>query len=733
MKGGKHLAVQLLRVGRAAGAGSRGGLIRTVALLCAAAALTFAAGALVSAAAVYGSMEQQSEARSPRVLQGHPTEKPIALWKPGFDVVGGLQYSVVSVVPLTADAPPPPGVTAWPRPGEAVLSPALAEAAAAEGSSGRLGRDVGRIGEAGLVNSTERLAYVRPLDSVVDKERMFTITGYGAKGPYIGDPQFAEPLELFALAVIGLMIFPAAVLVVIAARAGGEARDRRAALLDALGASQTARSLVNVGEAGLPVLLGAVLGLGSLMGMVAAGISLPFTGFTIPAASVRAAAVPLGLTATACVLVVLVLVVVLHRHNASLPTTRPGIRSRRLPRWWPALFPVSLLLATRGPGLLAPDNPRLFLAVYFVAALITFATLPAVLALMVAALGRLLARLGRRRGGTGTLVAGRWLTAQPGVTARLVAGFVVAIGLIGQVQLNTSRLSEPMLAAQATAQRIGTSVLTVATPRDNARTSAFLAHLPTDAAVFSLRTGPAPDGSVLSVLQAPCEELRAIQRDCGGAGFPATVADRDARLAELARWYAPSGRIQLREGPLVSELPAEESSQVVLMAPLGKNLDIAAVKHAANLQLAVASVVEAPGGGWLSSALLRGSRVTWVTLFGCFALIVVGLAIGLNSIAEFLRHSRSFAPLGVLTGRRRLFVSVAAWVLLMPTVMAAAIGALVYLWLSGPYTDPVVGAQLSWPVLGYLLGGVLILSVSIWGCGAWSAVRGASRWRPAAD
>ncbi|MEU6757759.1 hypothetical protein [Streptomyces sp. NPDC046685] len=733
MKGGKRLAVQLLRVGRAAGAGSRGGLIRAVALLCAAAALTLGAGALVSAAAVYDAVAQQSQARSPRVLQGHPTEKPIALWKPGFDVVDGLQYSVVTIIPLTSDAPPPPGVAAWPGPGEAVLSPALAQAGAAEDITGRLGRDVGRISEAGLSSSSERLAYVRPPDALADKDKMFTITGYGAKGPYIGDQLFTEPLELFALAVVGLMLFPAAVLVVIAARAGGEARDRRAALLDALGASQTARSLVNLGEAGLPVVLGAALGMGALVGLVATDVSLPFTGFTIPAASIRAAAVPLGLTAAACVLVVLVSVVVLHRHNSSRSTIRPGGGSRRLPRWWPALFPVALLLATRGPGLLAPGNPRLFLAIYFVAALVTFATLPSVLALTVAALGRFLGRLGRRHGGTGTLVAGRWLTAQPGVTARLVAGFVVAIGLIGQVQLNTSRLSEPMIAAQATAERIGTSVLTIATPRDNARTSAFLASLPKDAAVFSLRTGPAPDGTVLSVLQAPCEQLQTIHQDCGGDGSSATVADRDARLAELARWYAPSGRIQLRQGPLVSELPAEESSQLVLMSPAGKDLDIPAVKRAANQHLAVATVVEAPGGGWLSSSLLRSTRVNWVALFGSFALIVVGLAIGLNSIAEFLRHSRSFAPLGVLTGRRGLFVSVAAWVLLMPTVLAAALGALVYLWLSGPYTDPVVGAQLSWPVLAYLMGGVLILSIAIWGCGAWSAVRGASHWRPAAD
>ncbi|URM90505.1 hypothetical protein LUW75_11385 [Streptomyces sp. MRC013] len=682
---------------------------------------------------MYEDMTRKSEARSPRVLEGHPAEKPIALWKPGFDVVDGLQYSVISVVPLSADAPPPPGVKAWPGPGEAVLSPALAEVGAVEGITDRLGRDAGRISEAGLSTPSERLAYVRPSEPLVDEEGMFTITGYGAPGPLVGDPLFVEPLELFALAVVGLMIFPAGVLVVIAARVGGEARDRRAALLDALGASSTARALVNLGEAGLPVVLGAALGLGGLVALVAAGATLPFTDFVVPAETTRTATVPLVLTALACVLLVLLVVIVLHRHNTSHPTTRPGGGSRRMPRWWPALFPVALLLATRGPGLLAADSPRLFLAVYFVGVLTVFATLPSVLALAAAALGRLLTRIGRRYGGRGTLIAGRWLVAQPGVTARLVAGFVVAIGLIGQVQLNTSRLSEPMIAAKATAERVGTSVVTVATPRGDTRTPAFLADVPKDVAVFSLRTGPVPDGTVQSVLQAPCEQLRVIHRACSKNSSPATVVDRDNRLAELARWHAPSGQIQLREGPLLGKVSAEESSQLVLMSVSGKDLDVAAVKRAANRHLAMATVVEAPGGGWLSSSLLRESRVNWIMLLGCFALIVVGLAIGLNSIAEFLRHSRSFAPLGVLTGRRGLFVSVAAWVLLMPTVLAAVIGAVVYLWLSGPYTDPVVGAQLSWPVLGYLMGGVLILSAGIWGCGAWSSARGASHWRPAAD
>jgi hypothetical protein len=112
---GRRLTVQLLRVGRAAAGGARGGTIRIIALLCAAAALTLGIGTLVTAASVYQGIAERSEGRNPRVLEAHPRDRPIALWKAGFDEVGGLQYSLVSVVPLRADAPPP-CVAAWPGP-----------------------------------------------------------------------------------------------------------------------------------------------------------------------------------------------------------------------------------------------------------------------------------------------------------------------------------------------------------------------------------------------------------------------------------------------------------------------------------------------------------------------------------------------------------------------------------------------------------------------------------------
>ncbi|MEV7358011.1 hypothetical protein [Kitasatospora sp. NPDC091276] len=458
----------------------------------------------------------------------------------------------------------------------------------------------------------------------------------------------------------------------------------------------------------------------------------------LPAADVRAAAGQLVLTTAASAATVLAGVVLLHRHHGrrrrDTDGTRPQAR-RRPPRWWPALLPVGLLAATRAPDLLAPRNPFLYMLVYLVGVLLTVATLPSAISLLMAATGRLLCRMAHRHGGTGTLVAGRWLTARPGVTARLVAGIVVAVGLVGQVQLHSSRISQPMIAAKATSARIGTSVLTVQEPRDAARTAAFLEALPQGVEAFSLQlTAGDEQKKGTAVLQAPCPLLQqTIHRPCPERAQLLHRGDADHRLAELANWYGQQDSLTLRAGAVPAPPVDNGASYLVLMSQNGGDLDAAALTQLARRHLSLSPSVAPPGGEWLTGALLKNSRVPWVALFGSCALLFIGLAIGLNSMAEFIRFSRTVAPLGMLTGRRRLFASVAAWTLLIPSLVAAALGALVDIWLSGPLTTPVVGAQLSWPVLGLLLAITTVVAVGSWLGAVQSARSAAARWLPEGD
>src|SRR5207244_315100 len=58
--------------------------------------------------------------------------------------------------------PPPPGLGAWPRPGEAYVSPALLDALNGIAARDRYGRIVATIGRSGLADPGEMIAYIAP-------------------------------------------------------------------------------------------------------------------------------------------------------------------------------------------------------------------------------------------------------------------------------------------------------------------------------------------------------------------------------------------------------------------------------------------------------------------------------------------------------------------------------------------------------------------------------------------
>ena len=100
------------------------------------------------------------------------------------------------------------------------------------------------------------------------------------------------------------------------------------------------------------------------------------------------------------------------------------------------------------------------------------------------------------------------------------------------------------------------------------------------------------------------------------------------------------------------------------------------IRQAAFTRLSPTPNAEIPGGSWLVGTVTRASRGAWVTLFGATGITAMALALSLNSLAEFQRFSRSVTPLGVLTGRHRIFLATAAWTLLLPLLLAAALGLL---------------------------------------------------------
>ncbi|MCE7081307.1 hypothetical protein [Streptomyces sp. ST2-7A] len=709
--------------------------MRFTALLMASSLLTIAVCAVVVASVVYETRDEKAAARSPNTLAANPGEQAVALWGYTYDTIDDLQYSVIFIAPLVEDAPLPPGVPRWPGPGEAVLSPALVEAGRGEGITTRWGETVGFIEEAGLESPGEWIAYVRPDASHLEDPRLFEIVGYGNPGGGgIGEHTLVSPLWALQTTLLCLLVLPALVLVVIAARLGATARDRRSALIEALGGSWSARAYLNLGEAVLPVSVGAVIGL--LPWVVAMGLDyrLPLTGFIMPSMSLRSAWWQLCAGGLLAALVVLVAVVLLHRSGRGRRGKRgeqsvsPRARAEKQPRLKVLLCPMFLLLATRGPDLIAANSPFWFIIIYTVGVVGTLVTLPAVVSLVISTVGRVLANFGGRKGVSSALVAGRWMAAQPGVTARLVAGIVIGIGLMGQVQAHSSRISEPMIAAEETLERVGAGVIMVKAPEESSRISNFVEALPEGILTLGL-TWPDSEGD--KSLLAPCSVLIELDLACDGRA-EVNRAHPDGRLSELANWESPSGRIVVRDDSPTghSDHPVE---QLVLISASGTDLPVDTVKATAYREVSLSPGVGTLGYSWYGGAKQRAQTVDWVVLLGVVGLISLGAGVAMNNAGEFLRFSRAAAPLTVLTGQRRIHAEIAAWVICLPLLLATAVGLLVNYWLVAPMTVPLIGARISATGIAAMAIVGVVLALGSWVAGTVQALRQAARWTPEAD
>ncbi|MEU8686073.1 FtsX-like permease family protein [Streptomyces sp. NPDC048611] len=708
---------QMLRIGRAARRGRAGSATRFVALSFATAALCLALTSLVAVCAGYAGTEERTAARSPqRVAAGHGTTLARYLLKQDtLDDARG--YTVVWVEPVSPAADPPPGLTSWPAPGEAVLSPALLRAGAAERVGERYGRLAGMIGPEGLASPGERFAYVRPPHSMRGLEEARPIHGFGSVPEWgSGDFTNQRPLWEFLLTVGGFLLLPAGVCTVLAARMGADERDRRTALVTALGALPAHRRLIVLGEAALPAALGAVAGAVPAVVGCLTDVPVPFAHFVLHAPDLRAGALWLVVAAVLSLVLALSAVTVLHRHRPAATATRPRAGRAALTRFACWACPLFLLAASYGPGLAPTPTLRVLLQV--LGTLGGFATLPSLIAAACTAAGSALAELSRRWAGPSALISGRWMAASAATTARLVCSVVIAIGLTGEAQLWMSRMAEPVRQATAVHEAVGDSVLTVTAPQG--LTAEFARALPPQAMLVALDKARGA-----TRLTGRCQDLTALRLPCrSGAVTP--VAQADERL-----------RYALGDGSgfattATTRVPAGTGDSALLLSRDGTALDVARIKHTAHRTLAPGSSVSALGIGWISGGKVLSDQSGWLLFFGLLGTCVLAVGFALNSQAEFLRQGRAAAPVAVLCGRRTVFYGLSAWSLLAPVLASGAVGVLVYSWLATPLvTDGHANTSLPLMLAGLGVSGAL--GLVLWGCGGASAARSAGRWRPSGE
>jgi len=360
------------------------------------------------------------------------------------DIIGDRPLRRIAVGGATPDSPRPPGLTAFPGPGEVVVSPALS---ALIGSDPRATdrfpqRIVGTIGRGGLVAPDELRAYVGvPADDPYLAETNRRLQSFGGPLTYADGGQFSTDPNVYgasrglALGLAFFVLVPLGVLLATCARLSAAVRDRRLAALRLLGISAGQAARVNAVETGVVAAAGALLGV-----LLFAALGPLSEGWRVGRLRWYPADIDLPGAWIGAVLVLVVgyavLVGVLATRDARVNplAVRRNAPARRPSRWRAAPLAIVLgaaLLAGFGTALEPLVRSLLFGIAWPAAGL----ALPLAVPLLAYAVAGFAERA--RRAPIWLALAGARIRHAPGGAHRLVAALAVAIYVAGFGALGT--------------------------------------------------------------------------------------------------------------------------------------------------------------------------------------------------------------------------------------------------------------------------------------------------------
>ncbi|WP_243772295.1 FtsX-like permease family protein [Actinomadura barringtoniae] len=420
MRHALDLAWRLLR------GGGRRGMLGSLLTLAAVAVST---GLLLFAVGANHAFSQRADAdawRHPATAKGTAG----AIEALSTDSVRGKPIAVVDLAALNGDAPVPPGMKSFPKPGDLWVSPALADLIKklpGDQLAKRFPAVTGVLGDGALVHSGELVAVAghAPSDPVMKAGRSSdlgvetvaspkAIDGY-ATGAVSTVPQIYQILAIIAsvLMVVPLLVFGGA-----AARLTVARRDQRLAALRLVGATPGQVVAITVAEAVLTAAVGAVVG----VVLYAAAIPL-LTQITIGGGTWFAGDLWPGVWVLAVLLAVPVLVgvsavmglrrVVVSPLGVARRETPPGMRAVRLV----ALAVTVIAFAGVSGGLTQLGRTGAVILVIFLG--MAFLAINLVGPWVVALIGRITVATAR---GPARLLAGRRLVDDPRAAWRTVAG-----------------------------------------------------------------------------------------------------------------------------------------------------------------------------------------------------------------------------------------------------------------------------------------------------------------------
>ncbi|MFC3384417.1 FtsX-like permease family protein [Couchioplanes azureus] len=732
----------LLTVGRGAGrrAGA-GGTVHRWALFVAGLFTVLAFALLATVHAVSEASVERVAAREPAFVEVTKAP-PVAKWMIHSDFVENRQFLILYVSPTRPDAPPPPGLPRWPEPGEVFLSPELATGPQATTLTSRYGTFAGTISHAGLANPTEKLAYYRPRTDqpFTAHGGLIDISHFGVDAAQMSAERSAVTVEGFQkwtvldiyVVIAFVILLPVALLLLLAVRSNADVRDRRLAMLDALGAPTSARVWVLIGEALLPAITGVLAGAALAFLATTVDVRVPITGYLAETGDMAAARNWLAPLSIAALAAILALVVTMQLRSRARGETRPRRVREKYRGYIRATFPLSLAVATWGAMTARGESASRYsvgLVAFLIGTAVVLASLPSVLAAAAAYGGRVIARLGATTNSPGAIVGGRWLTMRPTLVARLCAAFVVGLGLLVQVQVQQAWIIQQTrgLAGQSTSTDLNVSdkLAVVRSTADTEGARAFAQQVGPDRVVQAVAVGDQ------TVLVGPCPALAHLGRLQNCSTTPVDMRSAYAQINPTGRWVQQGTDISGRDSQVTTSLPEGSAVTGFLVATdAGMNTDAVAAAAYAHL---TKPYVSYPGQEWIAGGLAGAAVFDWLLTFGALGLIILTLAGALAAAAMFLSHAKSLGVLGTYDATPRLYVGVAIWNLGVPLLAAGIIGSITAAFLGFLTLQIRRVGSISYELLGIGFASVatiaLLLSLA---CGL-AAARSVTRWRPLAD
>ncbi|MFR9775849.1 FtsX-like permease family protein [Micromonospora sp. MS34] len=551
---------------RMAVTGGRAGWTRTV---LTALGVGIGVAMLLLAAAVPGAID----------ARGARGEARFDLGRPGPELAAGPDTMLVAAVdtvfrdrpvrgrllhPEGPDAPVPPGLTALPRDGEVMVSPALRELLdSPDGAlfAPRLGgaRVIGTIGPQGLTGPRE-LAFYLGRDAL-SADRATRLDHFGGSGPV---DEFGPVLWLLVVVVGVVLLLPIVVFLGAAVRFGGEQRDRRLAAVRLLGADAGMVRRIAAAEAGTAALLG--LAVGGVFFLAGRQLALLVSLYDISVypddlrpvpwlVAVVALAVPLLAAGMALLALRRVVVTPLGVSRQATPARR------RL--WWRLLLPaagLALLQPVADVRTTRSDATDGQIATGAVLLLIgTVTLLPWLVDLLVR----------RLRGGPPPWqLAVRRLQLDSTASARLVSGVAVAVaGTIG-LQMLVAGVQDEFRQPSGQDPTRAQAVVLLDSPSAPWQALAQIAAVPgvtRSAGTLSFAAFPASSRAAVDVRVGDCSAL-AEYADVG------TCADGDVFLTwrdDPVPGFTPGARVDFGEGTETWQMPTGTRTVPVRADPVG--------------------------------------------------------------------------------------------------------------------------------------------------------------------